>query len=233
MTATPTRPAQLKFPGRAAAPDGPVDLAGMYLMHRGFRRDLAAFAAATATTPTADRKRWARLARRFELFAGVLHKHHHGEDVGLWPLLHERGADAAVLDALEAEHEAIDPCLTACRAELATMAAGGDDATRQALAERTARLRDLLCAHLDHEERDGMAEVQAHLTQEDWERLDREVFAPEYRPRDLPAVLGWVVSGLTRDEAMRMPGAKLALLPLARLLAWRFDRADARTFGHN
>jgi Hemerythrin HHE cation binding domain len=231
VTAISTRPVQLMFPGQAAAPDGPVDLAGMYLMHRGFRRDLHAFAAATATTPTSDRKRWARLARRFSLFADVLHKHHHGEDIGLWPLLHERGADPGVLDALEAEHEGIGPCLDGCRAELATMAAGGDEATRRSLAERTARLRDLLCAHLSHEERDGMAEVQAHLTQEDWDRLDREVFAPEYGLRDVPAVVGWVVSGLTRDEALRMPGAKPILLPIARLLAWRFDRSDARTFG--
>src|SRR3954451_9014908 len=99
MTATSARPpVQLLFPGQAAAPDGPVDLAGMYLMHRGFRRDLEAFAGATATTPTSDRTRWVRLARRFGLFADVLHKHHHAEDVGLWPLLHERGADPAVLD---------------------------------------------------------------------------------------------------------------------------------------
>ncbi len=231
MTVISPAPAQLSFPGQAAAPDGPIDLAGMHLMHRGFRRDLDAFVAATATTPAADRSRWGRLSRRFGLFADVLHKHHHGEDIGLWPLLHARGANTAVLDALEAEHEGIGPCLEGCRAELATMAAGGDEATRRSLADRTAQLRDLLCAHLSHEERDGMAEVQAHLTQEDWDRLDREVFAPEYSLGDVPRVLGWVVSGLTDAEAMRMPGARPILLPIARALAWRFDRSDARTFG--
>ena len=232
MTATAVRPAQLLFPGQAAAPDGPVDLAGMYLMHRGFRRDLHAFAAATAETPVGDRTRWVRLARRFALFAGILHKHHHGEDIGLWPLLHERGADRTVLDALEAEHEGIDPLLRACTADLAALAAGtGDEVTRTRLADCTARLRDALCAHLAHEERDGMVEVQKHLNPEDWDRLDREVFAPEYSPREVPAVIGWVVSGLTRDEMMRMPGAKAALVPFARFLAWRFDHAEARTFG--
>jgi hypothetical protein len=30
---------------------------------------------------------------------------------------------------------------------------------------------------------------------------------------------------------MRMPGATAVLAPLARFFAWRFDRADARTFG--
>lgn len=231
MTTTTPAPVQLMLPGQAAAPEGPVDLAAMYLMHRGFRRDLDAFAAATTATPATDRKRWARLARRFGLFADVLHKHHHGEDVGLWPLLHERGADSSVLDALEAEHEGIDPLLTGCRADLAALATGADESTRRALAERTARLRDLLKAHLAHEESAGMTLVQAHLTPEDWHRLDTEVFAKEYQASDLPAVLGWLVSGLSREEALRIPGARPALLPFARLCAWLFDRREARTFG--
>jgi hypothetical protein len=231
VTATVASPAQLSFPGQAAAPDGPVDLAGMYLMHRGFRRDLHLFAEATAATPLGDRPRWVRLSRRFALFAGILHKHHHGEDIGLWPLLHERGADTTVLDALEAEHAQIDPLLRTCTADLAALAGGtGDDATRTRLAGCTARLRDALCAHLAHEERDGMPLVQQHLTHEDWLRLDREVFAKEYRPRDVPAALGWIVSGLTREQMMRVPGAKPVLVPIARFFAWRFDRGDARTF---
>jgi hemerythrin HHE cation binding domain-containing protein len=231
MTASSTWATQLMLPRQAAAPEGPIDLAGMYLMHRGFRRDLDAFVTATENTPADDRGRWARLSRRFGLFADVLHKHHRGEDVGLWPLLYERGADPAVLDALEAEHEGIDPLLTACRAELAELARGGDEGLRRSLADRMAQLRDLLHAHLAREESDGMTEVQAHLTPEDWDRLDKEVFAKEYRPSDIPAVLGWVASGLSRDEAMRMPGATAAMWPLARPFVRRFDRAEARTFG--
>src|SRR5437588_494252 len=83
------------------------------------------------------------------------------------------------------------------------------------LAAATAELRDGLGAHLAHEERDGMAQLQRHLTQEDWERLDREVFAEDYRPREVPAVLGWLVSGLTDEQALRMPGANRVLLVLA------------------
>ena len=83
-------------------------------------------------------------------------------------MLHERGADPAVLDALEAEHAQIDPLLRTCTDDLAALAAGtGDDTTRERLAGCTAQLRDALCAHLAHEEGDGMAEVQKHLTQAD------------------------------------------------------------------
>src|SRR3712207_9062426 len=87
--------AQLLFPGQAAAPEGPIDLAAMYLMHRAFRRDLAAFPAAFAGTPTGDRRRWRRLDRRVALFASGLHKHHTREDVVLVPLPAERRAHLA------------------------------------------------------------------------------------------------------------------------------------------
>jgi hypothetical protein len=35
---------------------GPVDLIGMYVMHHGFRRDLADFTAAVPLTPVGDRQ---------------------------------------------------------------------------------------------------------------------------------------------------------------------------------
>ena len=74
MTAEPTtRPAredwprQLRLPGQAAAPEGPVDMIMMYLMHHAFRRDLAAFAAAVPHTPVEDTGAWGALAARWAL----------------------------------------------------------------------------------------------------------------------------------------------------------------------
>lgn len=226
---------QLALPGQAAAPAGDIDLAGMYLMHHAFRRDLDLFAAATGATPEHDRACWARLAARWALLADVLHKHHRGEDEGLWPLLRERatGSDApAVLDAMADEHERIDPLLAACADGLATMAAGGDGADRERLHTNTSALREALGAHLVHEERDAMALVQAHLSVADWERVDREHFAAAYRPRDVPAVLGWVLDGLPDDAARRLPGANPVLLRVGAALARRSARSDRRTFRH-
>src|SRR5690242_800946 len=88
---------QLVLPGQEAAPEGPVDIAPMYLMHHAFRRDVAAFAAVGLTVAVGDRARWARIGRRFAFFCSILHKHHSGEDRAMWPLLAERGADPAVL----------------------------------------------------------------------------------------------------------------------------------------
>jgi hemerythrin-like domain-containing protein len=223
---------QIRFPGQAAAPEGPVDLTAMYVMHRAFRRDLDAFAEIVPTVAPGDRDRWSRLGRRFDFFATVLHKHHRGEDAAMWPLLAERGADPGVLDALEAEHAGIDPLLEGARADLQALATRADTATRDRLAATTARLRDELGAHLAHEERDGMALVQEHLTQEDWDRLDREVFAKDYSAREVPAVLGWVASGLSEEGLRRMPGGDNAVFrAFARWMARRFERGETRIFG--
>jgi hemerythrin-like domain-containing protein len=231
VTTTAPQPTQLFLDGQYAAPEGPVDLAAMYLMHRAFRRDLRLFAEVAGVVPTGDRQRWQLVARRFDVFSTVLHKHHSGEDRALWPLLAERGADATVLDALEAEHAIIDPLLASVPADLRALADGSGDAARLRLARTTVELRDALTAHLAHEESDGMTLVQQHLTPEDWTRLDEEVFSKDYTAREVPAVIGWLASGCPTEALRRMPGANPALVLLARIMARRFDRREARIFG--
>jgi hypothetical protein len=204
----------------------------MYLVHRGFRRDLASFATAVPRTPVADRATWTRLSRRFALFADVLHKHHAGEDAGLWPLLAERGADPAALEALEAEHARIDPLLAACAAGLGALSAGrGDPDVHQRLCAAVADLQATLGAHLAHEERVGMVLVQRHLTQADWDRVDRDHLAAQYRPRDVPATLGWVMAGLPSSAERALTVTNPAVLTAGRLLGRLRRRSDARTFG--
>ncbi|WP_324273670.1 hemerythrin domain-containing protein [Blastococcus brunescens] len=127
MTRTSTQ-GQLTLPGQAAAPDGPVDLTPMFLMHHAFRRDLTAFAGAVRGTPVADRETWRALDLRWRRFAEVLHHHHSGEDHYIWPELIravDRGGspeDRATLEAMEAEHADIDPMLEACARGFATLA---------------------------------------------------------------------------------------------------------------
>lgn len=94
MTTTPERdPSVLMLPGQAAAPAGPCDMSGMYLMHHAFRRDLRDLLAATEHTPAGDRPTWHELGVRWERFAHHLHQHHTVEDRVLWPLLRERATD--------------------------------------------------------------------------------------------------------------------------------------------
>jgi hypothetical protein len=240
MTTPTTRPAQLMLPGQAAAPDGPIDLAAMYLMHHAFRRDLDAFAAAVSRTPVSDRATWRLLRERWRLFSLVLHHHHAGEDTGLWPLLLER-ADAAgdaparaTLEAMAAEHTEIDPLLAACAEGFDRLAGHADDDARAALEVRVAAARQRLGAHLAHEERDAMAIVQAYATVEDWHRVEQEHFRTAYGLRDTLRAVPWVMHEVPAAVLAELSAADPSLRTF--LIVWRlflrrpFERRERRAF---
>ena len=228
-------PTQLRLPGQAAAPDGPVDLSMMYLMHHAFRRDLTAFAAAVPRTPLADLRTWAALARRWEIFSTALHHHHAGEDTWLWPALMERAGDDErdTLVAMEAEHGHIDPLLTACAERIRAHAAGTAwPVARAALAVHLVDARETLGRHLAHEERDAMGILQRHLTQADWESIEVH-FAEGIEKRELLTLVPWLLHGLpepVRAEVYAKAGAVPRLI--WRLTHRSFERLDAQAFGY-
>ena len=237
-TSTATPLPQVSFPGQAAAPPGPADLMPMYLMHHAFRRDLTAFAVAVAGTSVADRSSWRALARRWGQFARVLHLHHAGEDEILWPLLLEkvdRAGDPggrATMEAMEAEHEEIDPLLSGCAEGLNLLAAGGDADTRAALIVRMTATRERLGHHLGHEESDAMALVQRHLAPAEWDALHPE-FGRHYTPRDALFALPWVLHDLPtelRPRALSFVGRGPALV-WRLLLRVPFALRERRIFG--
>src|SRR4051794_1388009 len=236
-TSTP----QVTFPGQAAAPHGPCDLLPMFLMHHAFRRDLRRFTAAASATPLEDGATWRALETRWRSFARILHHHHSGEDRVLWPLLLARvdaagdTAGRATLEAMEAEHDEIDPLLAGCAEGFARLAAAGqiegDADSRAALVVRLAATRERLGAHLGHEESDAMTLLQRHLTQQEWHALDKE-FAKDYKPSDVFFALPWVLHEVPADlwEPVRgFVGAPMAAL-------WRltlrgpFERRERRAF---
>lgn len=228
-------PRQLRLPGQTAAPEGPVDMDTMYLMHHGFRRDLAAFAEAAQRTPATDRATWRALGRRWQLFSTVLHHHHHGEDTGLWPrLLQEADADGrATLAAMEAEHEQIDPMLEACSAGFERLAAHADDDARAALVVRLVAVREHLARHLEHEETEAIALVQRYLTHSDWETLEQEHFRADLSPRDLLRMVPWVAHGVPAPVRAEVLGkAGLPFRVLWRLGRRSFERQERAAFRH-
>jgi hypothetical protein len=245
LTTSPNVP-QISLPGQAAAPPGPCDLTPMYLMHHAFRRDLRRFGDAVATTSVADRRTWRALDGRWRRFARILHHHHTGEDEILWPMLLARvGAvgdehGRAVLVAMEAEHEEIDPLLAGCAAGFERLAAGPDEDTRAALVVRVAATAERLGHHLGHEESAAMVLLQAHLTPAEWTGMDAG-FAAHYSPRDTVFAVSWVLDGV--PDTVRRTVLRTFPAPLA--LAWRtvlrwphewrerriFRVADRRTVG--
>jgi iron-sulfur cluster repair protein YtfE (RIC family) len=233
-TTHPHWPVQLTLPGQAAAPDGPVDMQLMYVMHHAFRRDLAAFATAARHTPVEDRTTWRLLAARWSLFSRVLHHHHSGEDAGVWPWLLEHGTaeDRATLEAMEAEHAEIDPLLTACAEGFERLARRADEDARAALAVRLVATRDHLARHLEHEETGAIPILQRLMTQREWHALDEEHFK-RLSPRLVVRLVPWAAYGVpeqARERVLVEAGAGFRLVWLA--TRRRFARHEARTFRH-
>jgi hypothetical protein len=236
MSTTTTWPEQLTLPGQSHTAEGPHDLGGMYLMHHAFRRDLDRFHAAVIATPVGDARTWARLARRWDRFAEVLHHHHTVEDEAIWPPLLD-AADAAgaaedrdVLEAMEAEHELVDPALARCREGFTAMAEHPCSDHRNALDVRVIAVREVLVVHLGHEEGDALPLVQRTMTTEQWAASEAAA-SKGYPLRLVPFLLGWVADGLPEPAVRRLvEEAGPAYGVLLRLVRPLYGRAERRTF---
>lgn len=224
------------FPGQAAAPPGPCDLTGMYLMHHGFRRDLDRLVRAATVTPPGDRRTWKALARWWRDVAALLGEHHTKEDELLWPVLLERADDAgrAVLAAMEAEHHRIDPALDAVAGALRDLTSGSDVVAARDRAVAAFRdLAALLDEHLAHEERDAVALIQAHLGAAEWTRLEEDGLAHKPAPPLLFFLLPWIADGLTEDDlAPLLAAAGAPVAVMMRLSTPAYARRARRAFAH-
>ncbi|MFI6849311.1 hemerythrin domain-containing protein [Kitasatospora sp. NBC_00085] len=164
-----------------------LDMAAMHAMHEVLRRGLHGIAEAVAD-PEDDPRDGLRTAGVWEPFKEALRVHHSAEDDALWPVLRRalngRPFDLALLEALEAEHLAIDRLIGAIDEALAAPGAGPD-----LLADLAGSLVAGVGGHLGHEEQAVLPLVQALVTEEQWAHFGR-VHARRAGPdtsTDLPA----------------------------------------------
>jgi hemerythrin-like domain-containing protein len=168
------------------------DMTIMLAFHDALRRELAHIARVTATG-TEDPRHVMATAAGWQMFKAYLQVHHRAEDDMLWPVMEktlaERPDDLALLSALEAEHAAIDPLLNAIDATLANPASGPER-----LGDLTDALATTLQAHLRHEEGEGLALIDATVTDEEWQDFGQES-AKRIGP-EAPRVFPWMLDGL-------------------------------------
>lgn len=194
------------LPGTDAARHGTsdADLTIMLAAHAAFRRDLVRLAHTTAAS-SADPSRHAAIQAGWETFKRQLHLHHTAEDTIIWPALRQRldHSDHAqsVLDAMEEEHELIDPLLAAVDAAFA-------EPDGSSLGDATAALTSQLTAHLTHEERDGLPLIGVALTAAEWRAAGFKI-ARSSGLSDAGEMFAWLADGADQDTAQ----ATIATLP--------------------
>jgi hemerythrin-like domain-containing protein len=168
----------------------------MFAMHDALRRDLERVGRIAGRLDD-DPAKLLRAAAGWELFKKFLVNHHESEDEALWPALRAavaaRPDQAALVDALEAEHAVIDPLLAAIDAAAAD-AEGG----RERFGGLVDELIIELSAHLTHEEKDGLPLIDIAVTEEQWQHFN-SVNAERNRP-DAAMFMPWLFDGADRQR---------------------------------
>jgi hemerythrin-like domain-containing protein len=189
------------------------DMTMMLAFHEALRRELGHIARVAAAR-TDDPRHVMATAAGWQMFKAYLQVHHGCEDDLLWPVMEktlaDRPDDLALLAALEAEHAAIDPLLNAIDATLANPARGPER-----LGDLTDALATTLHAHLRHEEGEGLALIDATVTDEQWQEFGQEN-AKRNRPRSAPRVpldAGRLRRGQDRAHPHPPPRARARRLP--------------------
>lgn len=176
------------------------DMTLMYTFHDALRRELSHIARLTAK-PSDDPGEVLRTAVGWQMFKDYLHVHHGAEDDVLWPAVREAAVNSpdalAVLDAIEAEHAAIDPGIAAFDAALADRENGA-----QRVLIIAEKLVGGLGGHLKHEEDEALDVVDAFATPELLAKFGME-HNVRVGPTGSPRFVPWLLDGaLDSDTAL-------------------------------
>lgn len=206
---------------RRTADRGAVDFTMMYVAHDAFNRDLVRLARAAR----AGRAHVPEAQATWAMFSRQLHTHHDTEDTSLWPRLRAvvtEPDEIAVLDAMQAEHEALDPQLERVDSLLRT----GDDVT---LIRELGKLESSLAAHMRHEEDAALPLVERRLGAAGWDAFGKDIRQSQGGIRAGAQYLPWVLDE-SPEPAKR---TVLAILPSpARVLYRRVWEPRYRRSAH-
>ena len=187
----------------------PIEVRDMAIVHRTLRTtfDESARLVRAANDPTPARVTF--LSSHIALTLDLLHHHHHGEDLKLWPVLTERApAEAEMVREVADQHTAVDSSIGHIRELLNAWRVSPDAAARDALADALENLTVVLSAHLDDEERLVVPLAAVTMTQEEWNAIGEHARG-SIPQEQIFLVFGMLLEPLDDDERAFM----LAPLP--------------------
>jgi hypothetical protein len=167
----------------------------MYAAHDAFRRDIDRLTGA-ATSNQADSP---EVLQRWAIFEEQLRLHHTAEDEAIWPQLWAAATqpdDAAVVEAMQAEHAKIDPLLS----EIDSYYSLRDG---RSLAASFGRLAEALTADMAHEEQDALPLFEKLLGKRGWDAFTRYIGKAQGL-RGAAVFFPWMLEGSSQATAEKV-----------------------------
>jgi hemerythrin-like domain-containing protein len=175
----------------------PADTTMMGVVHDALRRDLHRLDTVLDAAPAIDPGRRGALSAHVEWMMQFLHRHHHGEDEGLWPLVRGRSAEGdALLDRMETDHADITPALEQVLHAASRYRTDPADQARAGLRDSLRTLSDVLLPHLRREEDEAMPLVAATFTNAEWNAWDHKHNVKGRSLTQLATVGHWLMDNL-------------------------------------
>lgn len=175
------------------------DMTMILVTHNAFRRDLGRLTDAAARAENGDPRRNGAVLVGWRTLQSLLQSHHVGEDRSMWPRmrngLRDRTDELAVLNAMEEEHERIDPLLKAVDTAFAKQASDPARLTA-AVGEFTQEVSD----HLAHEENEAFPLVRASMSARDWNRVVSEMRGGLAALRAAPEFFPWLLEDAKPED---------------------------------
>jgi len=190
------------------------------LIHGAVRRDLDRLSAALGQLPDGDRTRAQDLQRAFANLRRELTHHHEGEDTYIWPMLSKVGVDPDLLSTMEAEHHTMAEALDETDAAMATVARTGSAADAAAARASVIHTREVVNAHLAHEEAELEPQLHRYTETPEWKAVEKKL------SRQPPGVAGqffaWLTDGMSDEHRAFLK--KTVPMPVVTVLAKVFGR---------
>jgi hemerythrin-like domain-containing protein len=171
---------------------GMADVRDMYMAHTMFRREFSLIPGLLRGAPEGDTGRSEVVGVHIDLLCRILHAHHEGEDLLLWPKLHERaGADAAeIVSTMQEHHAAIETALGRANELLPAWrvtALGGKE-----LADVFDELYVVLGTHMTMEEERILPLAEKYVSAGEWKGLGGHGMEA-FSKKELPLCFGLVM----------------------------------------
>jgi hemerythrin-like domain-containing protein/uncharacterized protein YndB with AHSA1/START domain len=176
-----------------------ADTRMMNIVHNALRRDVARAQSALTQWPYPDPSQRAAIAKHLTWMMEFLHRHHHLEDDGLYPLVRERvPAAARILDAMNADHHTLIPAID--RLTKAADRYTQNPCARTEVAVALDELAAVMLPHLQREETEMMPIVAAAVTKSEWDAIEQAHAVKPLKPAELAFTALWLLDETTDEE---------------------------------